>query len=128
MSDPKKFCASLDAWADLMAKADAAHGRGTFGEAWNLVRLKIRKSCLLARTIYGGEKPSQTPCPVHEGRWSGIHLGWPGTKWSNGEPIKEDPMLRKWYDAGCRCYQHGCGCTTGWQPDEHCGCVKASAA
>lgn len=31
--------------------------------------------------------------------------------------------LQRWHNDGCRCYMHNaCGCTTGWQPDEHCGC------
>ena len=88
--------------------------------------LVVGKSCLLDRMIYGGEKPSQTPCPVHQGRWSGIHAGWPGYRlWRDSEngPVDEGPspvskQCQEWYDAGCRCFQHSCGCTTGWQPEE----------
>lgn len=125
MNDPNRFCNALDEWAGLMFKAkEVAHpaGAAEFQRQWREIRLMISKSCLLDRVIYGGEKPSKTPCPVHNGRWIGCHFGWPGTKLANGDPVQEDPMLRKWYDAGCRCFMHGCGCTTGWQPDEHCGC------
>ena len=93
-----------------------------FAKARNVIEFAIEKSCLLDRMIYGGEQPSQTPCPVHKGRWSGIQFGWPDGVWSDGKPIEEASHLRKYYDEGCRCYQHKCGCTTGWQPDEHCGC------
>lgn len=123
MSDAKEFCAALDDWAALMSPANSRRGDGEFAKAYGLVRGMVRKSCLLSRTIYAGEKPSKTPCPVHKGVWSGCHFGWPGSKWSDGSPMKEQQHLREWYDAGCRCAMHnGCGCTTGWQPDEHCGC------
>lgn len=128
MADTEQFCAKMDEWADLMcAKPNNRIGSAPeFASAWRVVRLAIHKSCLLSRTLYGGEKPSQTPCPVHKGVWVGIHHGWPNTFWS-GRPIEESPLMRKWYDAGCRCaYHKHCECTTGWQPDEHCGC-SASA-
>lgn len=115
-ADPETFCDRMDEWATLK------QGDDHFNECWHYVRLMISKSCLLSRTLYGGERPSKTECPVHKGKWAGIHHGWPDTKWSDGSPVKESPKLREWYDAGCRCFQHGCGCTTGWQPDEHCGC------
>ena len=34
----------------------------------------IRKSSLLARTLYGGEAVRKVPCPEHKGRWSGCEL------------------------------------------------------
>lgn len=127
MTDPSAFCAAMDAWAALRSEAD-----GHFAELWRDLRLQISKSCLLDRMMYGGEKPSKTPCPVHKGRWSGIHIGWPGTFWTHiktGEktPVKESPYLREYFDAGCRCFQHRCGCTTGWQPDEYCGCLPGDS-
>ena len=112
-TDPRRFCEAMDKWAALMAAKDPEH----FETAWRTVRMAIGKSCLLDRMLYGGEQASEVPCPVHKGIWSGIHLGWPGDKWSDGSPVKEDPQLRAWWDAGCRCAKHvGCGCTTGWQP------------
>lgn len=95
------------------------------------VRLAVEKSCLLDRLVYGGEKPSQTPCPVHKGVWSGISL-WPGHTWRYidgrpDQPVEVDSVRQRWYDDGCRCWQHKCGCTTGWQPDEHCGCKLPDA-
>ena len=113
-----EYCRRLDIGLDLI--------RARYPEdvvAIDRVRnLLIGKSCLLDRLIYCGEEPSQTPCPVHQGAWSGIHLGWPGQRWSDGRPVPVAPRLAEWVAAGCRCYQHKCGCTTGWQPDEHCGC------
>lgn len=119
MSDPKQFCSALDEWALLMMRSDSG---SHFGKAWQSVRGAISKSCLLSRTIYCGEKPSKTPCPVHKGTWSGIHIGWPGQKWDNGADVRIGETQQRWYDEGCRCFMHKCGCTTGWQPDEHCGC------
>jgi hypothetical protein len=97
--DVRRFCDTMTEWAELMT----GHGDGisaTFDTAWTVVLSSIYKSCLLDRMMYGGEKPSRTPCPVHKGVWSGIHFG----------------------ALGCSCDQHRCGCTTGWLPDEHCGC------
>ena len=116
------ICERMDEWAALKSVVNPE-----FADAWHRVRFAIEKSCLLSRTLYGGERPSQTPCPVHKGKWAGIHHGWPGATWSDGSAVKESPSLRAWYDAGCRCFQHGCGCTTGWNVDEHCGCARAAA-
>lgn len=90
----------------------------------------ISKSDLLSRLIYGRERgPSQTPCPVHQGKWSGCHVGWPGQEWQSADgtaPIDTEPKLQEWWDAGCRCATHtGSSCTTGWNPDEHC-CLQSS--
>ena len=105
--EPLDICDILAQWASA---ADVASPRA--GTGW----LAVGKSDLLARLVYGGERgPSQTPCPVHKGHWAGVHFGWPG---SGGE---ESEMLRKWWDAGCRCATHkGSAGTTGWNPDEHC--------
>jgi hypothetical protein len=115
----EEYCSSLEEWAELNKQGN---DRGGVVKVTSDVFRQISKSCLLSRTLYCGEKPSQTKCPVHDGFWSGLHNGWPNTKWSDGTPITVDPFLQKWYDAGCRCYQHKCGCTTGWQPDAACGC------
>ena len=113
---PLDVCNALAAWAEVagIVKSDGSKGR-----------LAVVKSDLLNRLIYGGEAgPSRTPCPVHKGKWSGCHFGWPGSVWRNatGEsPMDEDPRLREWWDAGCRCAtHHGSGCTTGWNPDRYC--------
>lgn len=114
--------AKLDTWSQVSQVLDQ--------ETVREVRLAITRSCLLDRMIHHGENPSQTPCPVHQGHWAGIQVGWPGSVQlevlSDGTtkqlPAPESPTLRKQYDAGCRCFMHHCGCTTGWQPDEACGC------
>lgn len=114
MGDALDVCEKLAAWADV-----AGVGRHA-----------VVKSDLLHRLIYGGERaPSKTPCPVHKGTWSGCHSGWPGDQWRDVAgiltPVKVEPKLQEWWDAGCRCATHkGSSCTTGWNPDEHC-CAEA---
>lgn len=124
--DPSAFCNAIDEWAGFMIDATRQRVSKEAGDQldmnWRDLRLKIEKSCLLDRVLYNGEKPSRTPCPVHQGLWSGCHIGWPGQKWNDGRPVEESSQCREWYDAGCRCFLHSCGCTTGWNPDEHCGC------
>lgn len=128
----KEFCDKMDFWAKLSID-QKGNLTPDFDKAWSTVRLAIRKSCLLDRMMYGDEQPSQTPCPVHKGKWSGCHWRWPGRVMvqliDHGERKKGDAWLtpsegleKEWYDAGCRCAYHTCGCTTGWNPDEHCGC------
>jgi hypothetical protein len=124
---PDRFCKKMREWAALMVNSERISDGSSFARAWQEVELAISKSCLLSRTLYGGENPSKTPCPVHKGKWSGIHIGWPETHWADGSPVKESTVCRQWYDAGCRCFQHGCGCTTGWNVDKACGCVKGKA-
>ena len=107
---PEMICGKLIAWAD----------------AAGLPTTTVSKSDLLARLIYGAERgPSHTPCPVHKGKWSGCHFGWPGSIWRHvggaETPMDVDPKLQELWDAGCRCATHkGSSCTTGWNPDEHC--------
>ncbi len=120
-TDRPDMCGLLAAWADAAGIVNADGSKG---------KLAVVKSDLLNRLVYGGEKgPSQTPCPVHKGHWSGCHFGWPDSVWRSAEgetPMDVQPMLQEWYDAGCRCYQHaGSGCTTGWNPDEHC-CLSST--
>lgn len=125
LDDPAAYCAILEEWSKLMAAAHSV----IFDQAWNTVHLAITKSCLLDRMMYSDEKPSQTPCPVHKGKWSGIHWHWPGAVGYHIGEQKEvplgvvDPMLATWFKDGCRCFLHKCACTTGWQIDRHCGCL-----
>lgn len=117
MTDAEKYCAGLDSYFANSHVRDYLKARHPEIEKQLApLRLLISKSCLLDRLIHGGEAPSSMPCPVHKGHWSGIHLGWPGQRWSNGTPVEESAQCREWFDAGCRCFQHYCGCTTGWQP------------
>ncbi len=69
----------------------------------------VHKSCLFDRIVYHGEHASQTKCPVHKGVWSGLYL------LEGGKELEA---------AGCTCWKHKCGCMTGWNVDEHCGCLK----
>lgn len=142
-------CDAINQWADMMSAekhrrisimpptaSDIEHHIKTttqdhdkFVRAWQVIRMGIVKSCLLHRTVYGNEKPSQTKCPVHKGQWSGIsfpgsHEGPMGTFWAEllGDLSLATKSLR---DVGCRCDTHKtCSCNTGWNPDEHCGCLE----
>lgn len=132
LAEVERVCAAIEAWAEIRLAQDT--GR-EFRDAWlTAYHLGVKKSCLLDRMVYKGEGLSRTPCPVHEGRWSGIHL-WGsreiGGRWylvgrdtlgMDTVLRPEDPMCAEARAAGCRCFMHHCACTTGWQPDEHCGC------
>lgn len=128
IGNPERVCKVIREWANLMENAERIVSGKEFRQAWQSVNLAISKSCLLDRMLYAGEGISKIPCPVHKGQWSGIHIGWPNEFWidrqGNKTPVEESVMCRQWYDAGCRCYKHKCGCTTGWNVDKSCGCVK----
>lgn len=99
--DPREFCDALDIWADVFAMAQRSDDgetrarREEFHAHWVKVRLAIRKSCLLERLLYGGEKLRTRPCPVHKGQWSGVT------------------------DPACQYCGVGptCKCNTGWLPE-----------
>jgi hypothetical protein len=141
VSNHARFCAALIEWAGLKEDSERpylAEGETPrFANAWSEVHLQITKSCLLDRMLNCDESPSKTPCPVHQGKWSGIHMwgsreieGRWHTVWvgRDGERLgdAETSGLAEWRARGCRCFKHRCGCTTGWQPDEHCGCVPSA--
>ena len=130
MSDltPTEVCILISEWADA-ATVSTADSRGHNNQTGHIT---VMKSCLLSRMVYSREHPSKTQCPVHLGKWSGIHnwsgnglvvIGGVSEGYETFRPV--EGMLKDWYDAGCRCFLHkGCNCTTGWQPDAACGCVK----
>ena len=97
---PDRFCKKMREWAALMVNAERVSDGSRFAQAWQEVELAISKSCLLSRTLYGNENPSETPCPVHKGKWSGIHIGWPETRWADGSPVKESDACRTSCDRG----------------------------
>src|ERR1700720_446420 len=107
MSDPSEFCDKIDQWA-VYAIEQKGNLVPDFEKSWAQVRLAIRKSCLLDRMLYGGERPSETPCPVHKGTWSGVSIH-PTDEWidakGNRTPANADTVRQKEYDAGCRCWQ-----------------------
>ncbi len=129
MLTPDQVCEKLAAWAEvagIRSRTEVTELGYSGGEG----SLVTTKSDLLLRMIYAGEMPSQTKCPVHKGVWSGIHFGWQKTfaaayaEKDEVARIDSSEMLQKWVDDGCRCFQHkGSHATTGWQPDEACGCV-----
>jgi hypothetical protein len=62
-----RFCQALKIWG-LMAEKRGIIPPGSY----QAVSLGIEKSNLLGRIIYGDQLPRTTPCPLHEGRWSGL--------------------------------------------------------
>lgn len=104
MSEPLDVCNAIGQWAEVAGVTTAA-GPGA---------MAVGRSDLLKRLVYGGEAgPSETPCPVHRGVWSGLDSG------STGEHA--DPRAQALWDAGCRCGTHrGSAFATGWNPDRHC--------
>ena len=78
---PVEFvCTALEEWARLASMPvpdpmdNENERRKELGDQARFVFIQIRKSNLLARTIYGGEKPRTERCPHHKGRWSGCRL------------------------------------------------------
>ena len=75
--DPSFFCDSMDDWAKACMTplpTDDEHTRAwreEFSAHWVWIRRAIRKSNLLHRLLYQGEKIRTGMCPIHKGRWSG---------------------------------------------------------
>lgn len=95
------FCEAMTTWFQKMqarqneiARGDGSEGSredaGHYANALGRALIDIRKSNLLYRLIYLGQKLRNRPCPIHKGRWSGYTV------------------------EGC---DLGCG-ETGWLPDD----------
>ena len=70
----ERYCAALQAWATALEdRAERSKEKHDEQQAQDVrhVFMSIRKSCLLDRLIYGGEKLRTEMCPVHQGKWSG---------------------------------------------------------
>ncbi len=68
-----EYCEAFRTWADCIQKAkDNGKDRFYYAEYLPDILRDIRKSSLLWRLLYGGQKLRKTPCPEHKGRWSGI--------------------------------------------------------
>lgn len=84
------YCNALLTWSKVVCKKFPAEQR-----AHSSIHLSIRKSNLLARLIYGGEKLRTRECPLHKGEWTGqaMLMGCPhkcdGTGWLR-EPEDEN--------------------------------------
>lgn len=100
-----EVCDILRTWATLYGTdlpTDAAYKRDErqrFRDAWDTVELAISKSNMLARMFFSGDGIRGTPCPIHEGRWSGCST--------------ETPCATQEYPYGCF---WGCN-ITGWLPN-----------
>lgn len=75
------FCGFLEEWGQLATvPVSEEPSEGYNEERWKFAQkiqdvfLQIRKSNLLARTIYGGEKPRTKMCPIHKGKWTGCSI------------------------------------------------------
>lgn len=86
------YCDALQTWFDIRARGLSADA----GYEQLRMLTDLRKSALLGRLIYGGEKLREVKCPQHDGRWSGLEFGPHGNSPGNVCP-------------------HGCG-LTGWLP------------
>lgn len=101
MRDPRDFCEALEQWAEAFVNpqehddSDTRVRRQEFQVHWGEVHKAIRKSCLLERLLYGGEKLRTRPCPIHKGQWSGI---------------TDPPCEHCGVGPTCRC-------NTGWLPE-----------
>ena len=81
-----EYCEKFEEWARIMREAyyelqekekngeEVWYPQGKdFIEHLNAVELAIKKSSLLARMVYGNQKPRTKKCPMHKGRWSGLY-------------------------------------------------------
>lgn len=117
---PREFCEKLDTGLAFIRKRYPEEA----AQIDKVRHLHVGKSCLLDRLLYCGEDgPSLTPCPVHKGRWSGLGFDGPCAAMDGDRILSSAEVIER----GCRCYKHKCGCTTGWQPDAHCGCLPATS-
>jgi hypothetical protein len=95
-----EYCEAFEHWLRVIDESAACDEHSPWkNEEWvghiDGIRLAVRKSCLLDRLIYDGQKLRQEKCPKHQGRWSGID-GGPSMPHSHCE--------------------HGCD-LTGWLPE-----------
>jgi len=72
-----RFCAAMQTWMLCIQENNAGlqpdkyrHG-STYHEHLQHIYIDIRKSNLLARLLFGGEKLRTKKCPIHQGHWSG---------------------------------------------------------
>ena len=83
-----RYCDRLKEWFRIMSRnvskkaldaaaaaSSAGKPRPPFHDPYRRVLIDIRKSSLLARTLYGGETLRTEQCPVHKGTWSGCRPG-----------------------------------------------------
>lgn len=73
-----RYCAAFERWMQCIhdAQKDVRPGEARHGASYagNLRHIwtDIKKSSLLGRLLYGGEKFRTRKCPKHDGRWSGL--------------------------------------------------------
>lgn len=81
------YCKAFETWAEVQVKKFReskkeleANGENTtfaFGSAivphFRVLERTIRKSDLLYRLVYLGEELREELCPLHQGKWSGLH-------------------------------------------------------
>lgn len=71
----KSYCSKLTQWFRLMQDREQERHPDEPRKRipYRSVLLNIRKSNLLARTLYDGQPLRTEKCPIHAGKWSGIH-------------------------------------------------------
>jgi hypothetical protein len=65
------YCKAFETWFGVVTKKAMQAGDRQTITSMNSVRISIKKSNLLARLIYGGEKLRTKECPIHKGKWNG---------------------------------------------------------
>lgn len=82
------YCDAIKAWLSEFREIEVASGH----DDPSIIAIDVTRSSLLARLIYDQETFRTRPCPIHNGRWSGLRGG---------------------HDGGCH---EGCD-LTGWLPE-----------
>lgn len=82
-----QYCAAFETWMHCVQgahkKDPSGHG-SSYAPLMGRIWTDVKKSSLLARLLYGGEKLRTRECPVHNGKWSGLgdcELGCDCTGW-----------------------------------------------
>lgn len=79
----ESYCDVLWQWLDLVVDRVTLDGASAdphlkaVAEASTSIRVAVSKSSYLARRLYEGEQHRTEPCPVHQGRWSGLAVDRP---------------------------------------------------
>lgn len=66
-----EYCMAFETWFRVVTKKAMALGDRQTVVSMSSIRTSIKKSNLLARLIYNGEKLRTKECPEHKGEWNG---------------------------------------------------------
>lgn len=107
-----RFCEAISTWFHCIEQVNAeerkaepdrkfwqSQGRDYY-QHLHRIELDIRKSNLLARLLYGGEKLRTRKCPEHQGHWRGIGTCPHGCQLTGWLPEPESYVVRVEYEEG----------------------------